>query len=525
MKLLGKFVSAAAVFTIFAPSLNAAVKLNSLFCDHMVLQRDQANPVWGWADAGEHVTVSLGQSKVETTAGADGKWSVKLPPQTVGGPALEMTVAGSNSITIHDILIGEVWFCSGQSNMDFTVSKSAKRSYAGVRDEQNEVADANHPLIRLYSAEWKMSDDPQPDTEGKWQVCSPETVGDFSAAAYFFGRELQQKLNVPVGLIVCAYGASTCQAWISHDTLAASEEFAPMLDAYAKLKSAFDPVAAKAKYETALAKWEKDDAAAKAKGEKSPKKPGELKGPTQDQHNPCVLFNGMVAPVAGYGIRGAIWYQGESNGIDSGSRYARLQNTMVRNWRSIWNQGDFPFIYVQLPAYKAAATQPEPRAQIARFRQGQTEALSEPNTAMAVIVDIGDAKNIHPKNKQEAGRRIGLVAEEKVYKLPVQSSGPVMESAAVEGSTAVVKFTHGQGLNAKDGKVTGFTLGDDTGKLVWADAKIDGDRVIVSSNEIQSPTSVSYGWADNPPVSLYNDQQLPAWPFWANLKPASTERK
>jgi sialate O-acetylesterase len=490
--------------------LRADVKPAALFTDHAVLQRDVPVPVWGTAVPGEVVRVSFAGQERRTTADASGRWMVRLDRLDAGGP-FDMTIAGRNTIVVRDVLVGEVWLCSGQSNMDFTVGKTAKRSFAGVANEAVEIAAANHPQIRHFSVPFKLSDVPQTDVQGHWKVCTPENVPDFSAVAYFFARALQQELKVPIGLVTSAFGASTAQAWISREALAAHPELAAMLTAYDEACAKFDSPEGQAKYAEALKAWEEAAAKARAAGQREPRKPA---NPHQDQHNPCVLYNGMLSPLAPFAIRGAIWYQGESNGYNS-HQYLALMTTLIADWRRLFAQGEFPFLFVQLANYRAPSTQPvQASSQIARVREAQRLTLQVKNTAMAVAIDIGDEKDVHPRNKQEVGRRLALAALARVYGKTVAWSGPTLESVKVEGDSIRLLFAHADGgLKCRGEKLTGFAVAGEDGVFHFADARIDGNTVVVSSPAVRAPKAVRYGWADNPPASLYNAAGLPASPF------------
>jgi sialate O-acetylesterase len=490
-----------------ARPVSAEVRVNHLFSDHMVLQRGREVPVWGTADPGERVTVTLGRQERAATAGPDGQWTVRLAELEAGGP-FELKVAGQNTITVEDVLVGEVWFCSGQSNMDFTVARTEKRYFAGVADAEREIAAADHPRIRMFTSEWTMRDEPQADVEGRWVACSPRTVGDFSAVAYFFGRHLHEVLDVPVGLITSAYGASTAQAWTSRAALDADPQLRPLLEAYAAACAAYTPELARQDDE-AYARWQQAAETARSEGKPAPRAP-KRKDPHQDQHNPSVLFNGMVAPVIPYGIRGAIWYQGESN---TAALYPRLQATLIRDWRRRWGQGDFPFLFVQLASLNAPPTEPG-NSRLAAMREAQATSLALPQTGMAVTIDIGEAKDVHPRNKQDVGRRLALIAEAQVYGRSVTSSGPVFESMSIEGRSARIRFRHTEGgLVAQGGTLAGFAIAGKDGTFAWADARIDGETVVVSSPRVEEPAIVRYAWADNPPATLSNGAGLPARPF------------
>ncbi|MCW1884936.1 GDSL-type esterase/lipase family protein [Luteolibacter flavescens] len=477
-----------------------------IFGDGMVLQRDKANPLWGKTAPDTLVVASIDGDNVSTKSDEDGNFRIDLPPLPAGGPHV-LKVTGAGERTFKDVLVGEVWLCSGQSNMDFTLAKTAKRYFAGVTDWEREVAAADHPRIREFKAEWTMREDPQPEIEGTWTACTPQTAGDFSAVAYFFARELQKELGVPVGLITCAYGASTAEAWISSDKLAGEPALKPLRDAFRTKFIAYrDDPASFEKYGNAMTRWLASDRKGRA-----PAHPD----PLRDQHNPAVLFNGMIAPVIPYGIRGVIWYQGESNG---GTRqlYPALQRALVTDWRTRWGLGDFPFLYVQLASHKAVKDQPADSS-LATMREAQASTLALPHTGMAVTLDIGDEKDVHPRNKQDVGLRLARLAMYDAYgRKDVIHSGPVFRMSEIEDGRVVLHFDHiADGLVAKDGALRHFAIAGDDRKFVWADAEIeDGDKVIVSSPEVPRPAYVRYAWADNPSsANLRNSAGLPAAPF------------
>lgn len=495
----------------------AEVRLPSHFSDHLVLQRDAALPIWGTADPGEEVVVTFQQQEQKTTAGDDGRWSVHLAKTPAGGP-YELTVQGKNTVTLKDVLVGEVWLASGQSNMDFTVAKTEKYYFAGTKDEAEEVAAANHPQLRMFTADWTMRAEPQRDVEGAWKVCTPENVREFSAVAYFFARALQRELGVPVGILTSTYGASTAEAWMSREALATEAALQPRLEKLDAAVNAFaaDPTIA-AGYARASQRWEEKAAEAKAAGQKLPRRP-KNPDPVQDQHNATVLYNGMIAPLIPYAIRGAIWYQGESS-VNDAPVYPLLQSTLIRDWRTRWGAGDFPFFYVQLASNHAP--KPEPgNSRLASFREAQRKGLAVANTGMAVTIDIGDEKNVHPSNKQDVGARLARLALAKTYGKPVESSGPVLESVEAEGSTLRLKFAHCEkGLVAKDGALKHFAVAGKDGKWKWAEARIDGQTVVLSCAEIEAPIQVRYAWADHPEgCNLTNAEGLPAGPFSASVK-------
>lgn len=500
----------AALLTVVASLVPASfcladVKLPAIFTDNLVLQRDMPVPIWGWAADGEKVTVTLGtQTKTAMPAAPSGKWTVKLDAMRAGGPCT-LTVAGKNTITLKNVLIGEVWVCSGQSNMQMSVH--------GVINAKEEIAAANYPKIRLASVPTRGSQTPQEDFQGKWVECSPATVGGFSAAGYFFGRELSKSLGVPIGLINTSYGGSSCEAWVKRSVLEADPQYKPMLDRYAKMISDYDPVKAKAVYEKQRAAWKVAVEKAKAAGRKAPNPPRLQGDPRTGNHAPANLYNAMLTPVLPYGMRGAIWYQGESN-AGRAYQYRTLFPTMIENWRADWHQGDFPFYFVQLANFMAEKPEPGESAW-AELREAQSMTLKLPNTGQAVIIDIGEAQDIHPKNKQDVGKRLALWALAKTYGKDVVYSGPTYKSMEKKGDRIVLRFDDVDGgLEAKDGEaLKGFAIAGEDKKFVWADAKIVGDTVVVASPKVKAPAAVRYAWADNPVCNLYNKAGLPACPF------------
>jgi sialate O-acetylesterase len=469
------------------PSTRAELKLHALFGDHMVLQQGIAAPVWGTAAPGEEIAVAIADQKKTAKAGADGRWIVKLDPLKAGGP-LELTVSGKTTVTLKDVLVGEVWIASGQSNMQWSVKASA--------NPDAEIAAASHPKLRLFYVPRVPAAEPARDVNAKWELCTPETVGNFSAVAYFFGRELQKSVDVPIGLIHTSWGGTAAELWTSRRVLGSHEGLKDVLPAYDKRK---------ASHEAAVEKFKADAEKAKAEGKPAPKAPN-------NYMDASCLYNGMIAPLIPYGIKGAIWYQGESN-AGNAKGYQTLFPAMIRNWRDDWGQGEFPFLFVQLANYMARKTEPG-ESNWAELREAQTKTLALPKTGMAVIIDIGDAKDIHPKNKQDVGKRLALWAQAQVYGKDVVYSGPLFDACKVEGDKARISFKHaGSGLEAKGEKLAGFAVAGEDRKFVWADAKIEGKEVVVSSPQVAKPAAVRYAWADNPECTLYNKEGLPASPF------------
>jgi len=490
----------------------ADVRLPAVISDNMVLQRGRKVPVWGWADPGEEVMVSVSWHSMKwvVTADKDGRWEFAMNSPKVG-MQYEMTVSGKNTITIENILVGEVWICSGQSNMAMAVRSSGNAEW--------EIAAANYPKIRLFTVGRKVADQPQPDCEGGWTSCSPETVPDFSAVAYYFGRELHKKLDVPVGLIHTSWGGTPAEAWTRREILEKDVDFAPILRRYADAVARYPQ--AKTEYEQKVAEWRRAVEKAKTEKKTPPRQPRPPLGPGHP-HTPSGLYNAMIAPLIPYGIQGAIWYQGESN-ASRAYQYRKLFPAMIKNWRSDWSQGDFPFLFVQLPNFKAVNPQPS-ESDWAELREAQLMTLALPNTGMAVIIDIGQADDIHPKNKRDVGKRLALWALAESYGEELVCSGPIYKSMKAEGDKIVLQFDHvGGGLVARaGGALKGFAIAGADRKFVWAGARIDGNTVVVSSDQVSEPAAVRYAWADNPVCNLYNKEGLPASPFRTDDWPGIT---
>ena len=645
------------VVTSFASITFANVKLPAIIGDHMVLQRGQQIPVWGWADAGEKVTVKAAGQEQSATADEKGNWRVTLQPIDAVG-AVEIDINGKNAIKVSDVLIGEVWVCSGQSNMEFQTRTA--------NNGDQEVASANDPQLRLFHVQNAAFALPQKDVTGKWELCTPQSVAGFSAVGYFFGRDLRQKLNIPIGLIETNWGGTPAESWTDRQTLTSDLAFAAIMEKHNKAMAEYP--AARKTYDQALHDWKEkvetkdpgnkgfdqgwaksdfDDSSWKTMPvpslwEKSlklnidgavwfrrevdvPKEwegkdlelslgqiddadaayfdgkqvgdtggdlaifvhrkyrvPGELvhagkkeiavrvfdhrgdggfigtpgeislrpmvedesvkpialagdwryaveyeaqpkpnlPGPKEPPHPnwawaPSNLYNGMVHPIVPIPIKGVIWYQGESN-ADRANQYEHLLSSMIAGWRKAWGQGDFPFLIVQLANWKAPASQPvQEDSTWAPLREAQAQVASKvPNCGLALAVDIGDAKDIHPKNKQEVGRRLALSAMKIAYDQPVVFSGPTYRSMTVEGKKIVLSFDNvGSGLQVKGGASRGFAIAGKDKKWHAGEATIDGSTVIVSSPDVAEPTAVRYDWADNPDGNLYNKEGLPAVPF------------
>ncbi len=483
----------------------ANLELAAPFADHMVLQRDVAVPVWGWADPGEKITVEFaGQAR---TVEADGKgaWKALLDPMPACAEARVLVVRSGRAgrrIEIADVLVGEVWLGSGQSNMAMGVSRA--------KDFEAEKAAASLPLIRMFTEGSRAAATPQEKGTGAWKVCAPETVGTYSATLYFFGRELHRELKVPVGLINSSVGGTPIESWIAADAQAGVPELKAAAEAAAKADAEFDVEAAKATHAKAVARWKTLAAKAKAEGKPAPRAPRDPVETRARKGNVGGLFNGKIAPLIPYAIRGAVWYQGEANSHPGkGALYRHQLPLLVTDWRARWGS-EFPFAWVQLPNFERENTGDN----WLLVREAMLKTLRLPKTGMAITVDIGDPKDIHPKNKQEVGRRLSLWALGDVYgrKVP-ETSGPLPAGHEVRGAEVIVSFTHAGGLKARDGDVKGFEVAGADRQWKPAAARIDGAKAVVSSPDVKEPVAVRYAWAMNPDCNLVNAAGLPASPF------------
>ena len=483
-------ISRAVVFTsilLAGLAARADVRLPGLFSDNMVLQQGLPVTVWGWADNGEEVTVSFRGQKAKTKA-HDGKWMVKLSRLKAGGPDA-LVVEGKNKIELKNVLVGDVWICSGQSNMELALSKA----HGGT----DAIAASANPMLRLFVVPKTKADAPLDDVKAAWKESNPETTPHFSAVAYYFGRELQKARKVPVGLIDTCWGGSPAEVWMSERVLASNPDYKhDIVDAYASAIQKSDPA---------------------KKGQRPPWKPSEL-------------YNGMIAPLLPYGIKGAIWYQGESN-AGRAQQYRTLFADMIRNWRHDWDQGDFPFLAVQLAPYDknrkrdlAVITEKPVESEWAELREAQTLATKLlAKVGLAVITDIGEKDDIHPTKKEPVGARLALAARGVAYGEKIEYSGPIYRNLKVKGDQAIVSFDHvDSGLESRDGELKGFAICGPDKKFVWATADIQGDRVVVSSPQVSQPVAVRYGWDDFPVVNLWNKADLPASPFRTDNFPMIT---
>ncbi|HEY4050448.1 MAG TPA: sialate O-acetylesterase [Acidobacteriaceae bacterium] len=496
----------ASLFSCFLCALTAwsEVSLPKMLSDHVVLQRDQPIHLWGSAAPGEQVTIALHDQKQSTTTTALGQWSVFLMPEHAGGP-YQLIVQGTNTITLSDVLIGDVWFASGQSNMEMPLSGFPNA--AVVKDSAEEIAHANQPEIRLLHIPRKSSDYPLSEQDASWTACTPETAADFSAVGYFFGREIQQREHVPIGLIDSTWGGTPAEAWISLDALASDASLMPVFRVRAQRMENQASVSA------LVAQEKLEDAAAKQANLPRPKHPYR---PAPESWAPSGLFNGMVAPEIGFAIKGVIWYQGESNsGAGLASMYSKVFPALISNWRTKWGEGNFPFLFVQISSFHS------PNETWGIVRDAQRRTLDLVNTGMAVTLDVGNAENVHPADKQTVGHRLALAARALVYGEPTEYSGPLFRQVTAEGNNLRVWFEHTtDGLSAKGGPLTGFEMAGADHHFEAATARIEGTTVLVTAPDVKLPVFVRYAWANVPEANLYNGAGLPASTFTSETEPA-----
>jgi sialate O-acetylesterase len=503
------------VFLLSSASVFGNVRLPAVISDNMVLQRGMEVPIWGWADAGERVSVSGSWSSEswEGTASKNGKWMVKVEVPAAGGP-YEMTVSDKNTITVENILVGEVWVCSGQSNMQMGVGL--------VNNARSEIANANYPQIRLFDVPLKSAGEPQDDIEAKWQVCSSKNISTdniweswpkgFSAVAYFFGREIHKELGVPVGLIATSWAGTRIEPWTPPEGFESVPAVSDIWKESQKEVAVYKEATAEAIGK--LEEWAADAKFALVAGKIVSTPPAWPKHPLDSHKKPTGLYNAMIYPLVPFGIRGALWYQGEAN-LGDGMLYHEKMKALIGGWRKVWGQGDFPFYYVQLAPYRYRWGPPQPY-RLPEIWEAQVASLSIPNTGMAATVDISDLEDIHPKNKQEVGRRLALWALAKTYgRSDLVYSGPLYKSMSTEGKEVRVSFDHvGSGLRTGDGREPDwFEIAGADKAFVKAEARIEGDMVVVWSEEVNEPVAVRFGWHEEAEPTLMNKEGLPAIPF------------
>ena len=494
---------ALAVLTLGALASAAELRLPAAFSDHMVLQRDKAVAVWGWADADEEVSVEFAGQKKAAKADASGKWFLRLDPLTASAESRKLTATGKDGrkAEVSDVLVGDVWLGSGQSNMAMTVNRA--------KDFEQEKAAATFPLIRHFKEESAGAATAQTQSKGKWLACTPDNVGAFSATLYFFGREIHREIGVPVGLINTSVGGTPIESWIAPEVQETKPELSAALKAQSAALPKIDPEKAKADYAVELKKFKAAKAKAVAEGTKAPRPPRNAAEVSERKGSYGQLFNGKVAPLVPYTLKGMLWYQGEANSADTRAPlYVHQLSALVTDWRARWGE-ELPFAWVQLPNFS------RPGEGWPLMRESMLKTLSLPKTGMAVTIDIGEAKDIHPKNKQEVGRRLSLWALGNVYGRKVAAaSGPLPAGHEIKGGEVVVTLTHAEGLKTRDGApVKGFQLAGTDKQWKPATARIDGAKLVVTSAEVAAPVALRYAWLDFPETNLVNSADLPASPF------------
>jgi len=545
--LLKLLVVLAIILTGILP-LRAKVRLPAVFADHIVLQREAQVPVWGWSDAGENVTVEFAGQKKSVAAGADGKWLVRLDAMPASSESRELVVAGKDStVKIGDVLVGDVWLAGGQSNMGFPLNSAHNAAEV--------LPQAGDSQLRFFRVKTRTAAEPQTDCSANWEKSTPDTAKNFSGVAYFFAREIRRDQKVPVAVLQAPWGGTPIETWISLDGLKQNPPLQKTLDRWDKAVADYRKVKANpnlvTEYEKDLKLWQKevqpayaivkkqydaDKVAGKDVGPKpqparpEPNNPDPMGLPNPDSRpsTPTVNFNGMIAPLVPYAIRGLIWYQGEAN-ASHGLEYRELFPRLIEDWRDQWTKAgaaDLPFLYVQLPC-NGKDTTPVAESGLPWLQEAQLLTLKVPRTGMAVTVDIGDPNNVHPADKIDVGQRLALVAKKMVYGENVVASGPLFKKMKIDAGRVRVQFAEtGGGLTIgqqpwcakgvtpfpKD-KLIGFFLAGDDKRWVEADAKIDGDSVLLSSAQVPHPVAVRYGWANSPRCNLYNKEGLPASPF------------
>ena len=490
----------------------AEVKVASIFTDHMVLQRDQSIVVWGWADPGEKVAVNFSRTdgtkageQATTQADAHGSWEVTLGKYPTGG-TWALQVRGANTIDLSDILIGDVWLCSGQSNMQLTVNRA--------QQADQEYAKVDKPAVRMFSVKRTVATQPQKDLKGGWIKADPQTVMGMSAAGYFFGRALHEHLHIPIGLVHSSWGGTRIETWLTPEAMAKTPGGQEEVDKWRKLVADFnveayqaDKARKMAEYEAQLNQWKTDKAAGKQVGQ-APRKPRFGRTPMDNQQGANHLYFSMIHPLQRLKIRGVIWYQGESNARGTAAYNYRYQLAqLVLGWREFFGQPNLPLFWVQLPGFGPGGHWP-------MMRESMMDARKVPNADMAIALGLGEAKNIHPGRKREVGERLALVARHIAYGEDLVWQGPIYKSMKVDGHKAILEFDHiGKGLKLEPQKQPSFEIAGEDKKFVPAQVKLEGDRLVVWADDVAAPKSVRYAWSAMPAVWLYNSAGLPASPF------------
>jgi sialate O-acetylesterase len=482
-----------AVLLLAGIQASAEVRLPKLLASHMVLQREQPIHLWGWAEPGEAVSATLEGKTQSTVTDPIGHWQIYLPAMTAGGP-YRVTIKGTNEITLDDVLVGDVWFASGQSNMEMPL-----KGFPGavIKNSEEEIRNATHKDLRLFRTPKRASNYPLPDFDAQWTECTPQTAGDFSAVAYFFGRQIAKDENVPIGLIDSTWGGTPVESWISMNGLGSDSSLMPVFAEWGKMADD------SAERDAMLSAEKREDAVAKSAGKPAPVHDWH---PDPASWAPAGLYNGMVAAALNFRIKGVIWYQGESNArLSRANMYEREFPALIGDWRTHWQEGNFPFLFVQLANFNSS-----PRESYETIREAQRRTLSLANTGMAVTIDIGTPENVHPPNKQEVGARLALAAEAITYGKHIEYSGPLFRETSIDGPALRVWFDHTSGgLRG----TSGFEIAGADHHFVPATARIDGDTVLLTADGITSPKYARYGWANAPTVNLVNGEGLPASPF------------
>jgi sialate O-acetylesterase len=490
-------------------TLTAQIKLPAIISDGMVLQQNSRVALWGWAAPGEKITITNGWNGKTTMVSADasGKWITYISTTKAGGP-YQLRFKASNNIDVNDVLLGEVWLASGQSNMEFFVGKTPNPSYTGIHNYADVIKDAEHPHIRQIDVPNKVAENPQYDFKGVWKTCSAKTIDTFSAVAYFFAREINKATGFPVGIINSTWGGTPAESWTKKEVLQNDKDFVPILERYQKALDVYP--AENEKYRKALEQWRADTSKNKGASPRGPM------GPNHN-HSPSRLYNGMIVPVQPFTVKGFIWYQGESN-ADRAFQYRRLFPAMIANWRSDWKNEKLPFYFVQISPH---------RSQNAEIRDAQLYTYrTVANTGMAVTTDNGDSLDIHPRNKELVGKRLSLWALRNEYgKKDIIVSGPLYKAMKVDGDKIRISFDFDKGLVAKDGELKEFIIAGVDQVFVPAQAKIEGNTVVVWSDAVKSPKAVRFAWRNIPKPNLYNGAGLPASPFRTDNWKLTTQDK
>jgi sialate O-acetylesterase len=497
---------------MLATVARAEVKLPSIVSDGMVLQREQTVPIWGWADANEQVVVKIADQQTTAKADASGNWRVELPAMKAGGPVV-MTIAGSNTLTVKDVLIGDVWICGGQSNMEWPVRSTT--------DAKTAIDASADPMLHVFKVEHATSDKPENDCKASWAAAAPESVTNFSGVGYYFGKDLRKEVGVPVGLVQSTWGGTPAEAWMSDAALRQGSRFAGLfqrIDEWTKTAGN-----ERADFDKKLAAWTTATKEARASGAALPKRPAQPKA-TRAQLYPSRLYNAMIAPIAPFGARGVIWYQGEAN-AERAAQYRVLLPALIADWRRAWESPTLPFGIVQLANLGPEYAKPAEPSTWCELRESQLlTAQQVPNCGLAVAIDIGEEATIHPKNKAEVGRRLSLWAQAKVYGRKLEYTGPIFMRDNVDGEKVRLTFAHADGLRAASGEqLVGFAIAGEDKVFHPANARIDGKDVIVSCDRVAKPQSVRYAWKKNPSCNLVNGAGLPASPFRTDDWPLATQ--